>query len=157
MILTACPPGFFGLDCINRCDSYCSGNESCDPALGICTEGCKGGWSGLMCGLGILTKTSTLIMLIYSCNNERKTLSSLIKIFIQSFSPAYLKKNDNNKESCQLICTLRFRQVKSTVVWWQHAYCHWCCCFSCNCFRWKYNTCYIVEKENRDNTSNSFR
>uniref|UniRef100_A0A8W8P043 Uncharacterized protein n=1 Tax=Magallana gigas TaxID=29159 RepID=A0A8W8P043_MAGGI len=46
-----CPPGFFGLDCINRCDSYCSGNESCDPVLGICTEGCKRGLSGLICGL----------------------------------------------------------------------------------------------------------
>uniref|UniRef100_A0A8W8NQ34 Uncharacterized protein n=1 Tax=Magallana gigas TaxID=29159 RepID=A0A8W8NQ34_MAGGI len=51
MISTACPPGFFGLDCINRCDSYCSGNESCDPVLGICTEGCKRGLSGLICGL----------------------------------------------------------------------------------------------------------
>lgn len=46
-----CPPGFFGLDCINRCDSYCSGNGSCDPVLGICTEGCKRGWNGLICGL----------------------------------------------------------------------------------------------------------
>lgn len=46
-----CPSGFFGLDCINRCDTYCTGNESCDPVMGICNEGCKKGWSGLMCGL----------------------------------------------------------------------------------------------------------
>uniref|UniRef100_A0A8W8NYS6 Uncharacterized protein n=1 Tax=Magallana gigas TaxID=29159 RepID=A0A8W8NYS6_MAGGI len=54
----ACPPGFFGLDCINRCDSYCSGNESCDPVLGICIKGCKPGWSGLMCGLDKLNPQS---------------------------------------------------------------------------------------------------
>lgn len=53
---TACPSGFFGLDCINRCDTYCTGNESCDPVMGICNEGCKKGWSGLMCDLGISTK-----------------------------------------------------------------------------------------------------
>lgn len=64
MFLTACPPGFFGLDCTNRCDTYCTGNESCDPVMGICTEGCKQGWSGLMCGLGIMSKTFILINLM---------------------------------------------------------------------------------------------
>uniref|UniRef100_A0A8W8NUC7 Multiple epidermal growth factor-like domains 10 n=1 Tax=Magallana gigas TaxID=29159 RepID=A0A8W8NUC7_MAGGI len=47
----ACPSGRFGLKCINRCDTYCSGNESCDPVIGICTKGCKQGYKGLMCGL----------------------------------------------------------------------------------------------------------
>lgn len=54
--VTACPSGFFGLDCINRCDTYCTGDKSCDPVMGICNEGCKKGWSGLMCDLGISTK-----------------------------------------------------------------------------------------------------
>lgn len=49
MISTACPPGFFGIDCINRCDIYCSEDGSCDPVMGICIKGCKLGWSGLMC------------------------------------------------------------------------------------------------------------
>lgn len=46
-----CPSGLFGLDCRNRCDTYCTGNKSCDPVMGICNEGCKKGWSGLICGL----------------------------------------------------------------------------------------------------------
>lgn len=48
-----CPSGLFGLYCTNRCDTYCTGNESCDPVTGICSEGCKKGWSGLMCGLDV--------------------------------------------------------------------------------------------------------
>lgn len=54
-ISAACPSGRFGLDCINRCDTYCSGSKSCDPVIGICSEGCKQGYSGLMCGLGKVT------------------------------------------------------------------------------------------------------
>lgn len=46
-----CPSGLFGLDCTSRCDTYCTGNKSCDPVMGICKEGCKKGLSGLMCGL----------------------------------------------------------------------------------------------------------
>lgn len=52
----ACPSGLFGLDCTSRCDTYCTGNKSCGPVMGICKEGCKKGLSGLMCGLGIVIK-----------------------------------------------------------------------------------------------------
>lgn len=54
-LLAACPSGRFGLKCINRCDTYCSGNESCDPVTEICTKGFKQGYQGLMCGLGNVT------------------------------------------------------------------------------------------------------
>lgn len=55
LFLAACPSGRFGIECLNGCDTYCSGNESCDPVIGVCIEGCKQGYSGLMCGLGKMT------------------------------------------------------------------------------------------------------
>lgn len=55
LFLAACPSGRFGIECLNRCDTYYSGNESCDPVIGVCIEGCKQGYSGLMCGLGKMT------------------------------------------------------------------------------------------------------
>lgn len=52
-LLAACPSGRYGIECVNRCDTYCSGNESCDPVIGLCTTGCKQGYKG--CGLGNVT------------------------------------------------------------------------------------------------------
>lgn len=60
-LLAACPSGRFGLKCINRCDTYYSGNESCDPVIGICTKGCKQEYKGLLCGLGNVTNHKPLI------------------------------------------------------------------------------------------------
>lgn len=68
-ISAACPSGRFGLDCINRCDTYCSGSKSCDPVIGICSEGCKQGYSGLMCGLGKVTNYAlNLIKIVWVIN-----------------------------------------------------------------------------------------
>lgn len=47
---TACPHGYFGLDCLHKCSTYCSGNGSCNPSTGVCNNGCKDGWSGSKCG-----------------------------------------------------------------------------------------------------------
>nr|XP_034322514.1 multiple epidermal growth factor-like domains protein 10 [Crassostrea gigas] len=44
-----CPRGFYGLDCSSRCDTYCSGNETCDHVTGRCDEGCKNELIGPMC------------------------------------------------------------------------------------------------------------
>lgn len=46
----ACPNGYFGLDCREKCSTYCSGNGSCSHITGVCDNGCKDGWSGPKCG-----------------------------------------------------------------------------------------------------------
>lgn len=52
--MTACPKGYFGLDCLHRCSTYCSGNESCNRFTGVCDEGCKDGRSDPKCGTRII-------------------------------------------------------------------------------------------------------
>lgn len=54
-LLTACPHGYFGRDCLHKCSTYCSGNGSCNPFTGVCDNGCKDGWMGLKCGTPIIT------------------------------------------------------------------------------------------------------
>lgn len=44
----ACPPGFYGRSCRQRC--LCQNGGSCDPATGLCA--CPAGWTGLACELG---------------------------------------------------------------------------------------------------------
>lgn len=51
--MTVCPKGYFGPDCLHKCSTYCSGNESCNRFTGVCDEGCKDGWSGPICGTRI--------------------------------------------------------------------------------------------------------
>lgn len=46
----SCEHGYFGLDCKDKCSTYCSGNGSCSPDKGVCNNGCKEGWSGPKCG-----------------------------------------------------------------------------------------------------------
>lgn len=58
-LLTACPQGYFGLDCVHTCNTYCSGNGSCSHISGVCDEGCKDGWSGSKCKTRITTGMSS--------------------------------------------------------------------------------------------------
>ena len=51
-----CPPGTFGFDCLNKCNTYCTGNELCNYMTGICDEGCKVGWDGPLCTTGKTNK-----------------------------------------------------------------------------------------------------
>lgn len=58
ILLTACPHGYFGLDCLHKCSTYCRGNGSCNHITGVCDEGCKDGLSGSQCGTNIgMSKT----------------------------------------------------------------------------------------------------
>lgn len=127
---TAYPTVFFGLDCTNRCDTYCTGNRSCDPAMGICKEGCKKGLSGRMCGLGINKKHACYLIL---CNTKTNK---------------FVYKNISKKIS--KIYTIWFRHVQqSTTVWRQQTYCHWHCSGGCNCAYWKCYQFHLLEKKNR--------
>lgn len=58
---TACSHGYFGIDCVHKCSTYCSGNGSCSRFTGVCYEGCKDGWSGSQCGTRINTGMSKLV------------------------------------------------------------------------------------------------
>lgn len=48
-----CPPGWFGANCVQRCD--CSNGGVCDPATGNCT--CSLGWTGEHCDRGATLKS----------------------------------------------------------------------------------------------------
>lgn len=45
---SGCPPGWFGADCVQRCN--CSNGGVCDSASGNCT--CGLGWTGTHCDKG---------------------------------------------------------------------------------------------------------
>ena len=51
-MLTECPSWSFGMNCLQRCDTYCSGDASCNHITGICNKGCKQGWNGPLCDKG---------------------------------------------------------------------------------------------------------
>ena len=44
--LIACPDGYFGDDCLAKCNSTCTG---CNKADGVCDRGCHPGWKGSYC------------------------------------------------------------------------------------------------------------
>lgn len=60
-MITACPNGYFGLDCREKCSTYCSGNGSCSHITGVCDNGCKDGWSGPKCGTRMNAGMSTTV------------------------------------------------------------------------------------------------
>lgn len=77
--MTGCPKGYFGLDCLQKCSTYCSGNESCNRFTGVCDEGCKDGWSGPICG----TSKHTRML----CNNTECNITiNCNKILLEHFA-----------------------------------------------------------------------
>lgn len=59
--MTACPKGYFGYDCLHRCNTYCSGNESCNRFTGVCDEGCMAGRTDPKCGMDINSGMSGIL------------------------------------------------------------------------------------------------
>lgn len=55
--LSACPAGFYGRNCQQRC--LCQNGGTCDPATGACA--CPAGWTGLACELGEQTAWETAL------------------------------------------------------------------------------------------------
>ena len=45
-MVVACPDGFFGQQCVNKCNSTCYG---CNIISGLCDNGCLSGWKGNYC------------------------------------------------------------------------------------------------------------
>ena len=49
MFNVACPYGFFGPDCAEKCKDTCVG---CNRFNGSCDSGCNPGWQGYECQYG---------------------------------------------------------------------------------------------------------
>lgn len=47
-IYSVCPGGKYGHECTGEC-GFCQDGKPCDHVSGICTNGCKDGWSGDKC------------------------------------------------------------------------------------------------------------
>lgn len=45
----ACPRGYFGKDCAQKCNDTCIG---CNTSNGLCESGCSPGWKGDYCHKG---------------------------------------------------------------------------------------------------------
>lgn len=41
LFTSECTPGFFGLDCSERCSGNCENNKPCDHISGVCPGGCQ--------------------------------------------------------------------------------------------------------------------
>lgn len=61
-LVPGCPPGWFGLGCLHRCD--CSNGGRCDAATGNCS--CGLGWTGARCDQGA-TKTQLVDLFMVYC------------------------------------------------------------------------------------------
>lgn len=40
--LIECPPGYFGMNCMEICSGHCINNEPCDYVSGVCPSGTSG-------------------------------------------------------------------------------------------------------------------
>lgn len=49
-IFSACPRGYFGKECFQKCSETCAG---CNNVNGVCDFGCVSGWTGIFCLSGI--------------------------------------------------------------------------------------------------------
>lgn len=63
-LASGCPPGWFGEDCVQRCN--CSNGGVCDSASGNCT--CGLGWTGEHCDRG----DNTFISCFFQCSQFKK-------------------------------------------------------------------------------------
>lgn len=52
--IVECIKVYFGKNCSHQCSVNCYMVYSCDRYTGQCEEGCKPGWTGDTCTLGIL-------------------------------------------------------------------------------------------------------
>lgn len=44
-----CLSGYYGTDCSERCSSRCINDGACDHVSGVCSDGCKDGYTGKYC------------------------------------------------------------------------------------------------------------
>lgn len=72
ILLSACPHGFFGPDCAERCNDTCNG---CNNVNGICDSGCNSGWRGYDCqdGNGKYVHTLCIFVVMDILNNNLNT------------------------------------------------------------------------------------
>ena len=69
----ACPDGFFGNDCAEKCNTECKG---CDNVNGSCDSDCYPGWKGVFCNEG------TYVLMHF----EKKSQIQAIKLLLSAQS-----------------------------------------------------------------------
>lgn len=58
--MLACPDGFFGKDCSEKCIATCAG---CNTFNGLCDSGCISGWKGYFCNQGMVGVIESFILI----------------------------------------------------------------------------------------------
>jgi hypothetical protein len=48
-VFVACPVGFYGNNCVERCNTNCGLPGVCNKTSGQCEGGCQPGWRGILC------------------------------------------------------------------------------------------------------------
>ena len=71
--VSACPNGYFGLNCQDECSNNCKNDEACEPHTGFCPNGCKRGFTGdncNQCNLFLGLQNVINVMFYNKCNVE---------------------------------------------------------------------------------------
>ena len=53
LIVLVCDSGYYGVECLQECSSFCKLSKNCHHVSGHCKDGCKKGWQGMDCFEGI--------------------------------------------------------------------------------------------------------
>lgn len=43
----------YGLGCLKKCSEYCLYDDKCNKIIGMCDVGCKVGYKGVLCDIGL--------------------------------------------------------------------------------------------------------
>lgn len=79
-LITVCQSGYYGKDCMGRCSVNCYDTSICDRFTGLCTEGCKHGWTGNMCDKRILKESFLSIQAVLKQGGASYLISNHARI-----------------------------------------------------------------------------
>lgn len=80
----ACPIGFYGQDCSEKCNDTCAG---CNHVSGVCDSGCVSGWMGHSCN-------QSIVFTSYWINNNNNQIHDSYKSW--TVYKKWPKKTPNN-------------------------------------------------------------
>ena len=53
LCVVVCDFGYYGLQCLQECSTFCNRSRNCHHVTGFCIDGCKSGWQGNECVEGM--------------------------------------------------------------------------------------------------------